>query len=217
MESEQVKILLVDDHEVVRRGVHTLLRRKKNFTVVGEAGTVAEAVQKARDLLPDVIMMDVRLPDGTGVEACREIRAENPNIKIIMLTSYSDDEAVLHSIMAGATGYLLKEIDGNELVAAINKVAIGHSLLDPAVTSRVLNRLRKLGIRAVDEKLLALSAQELKILELIADGKTNKEIADAVHLSDKTVKNYVSNILNKLELHRRAEAAAYLFRRKADS
>ena len=217
MESEQVKILLVDDHEVVRRGVHTLLRRKKNFTVVGEAGTVDEAVQKARDLLPDVIMMDVRLPDGTGVEACREIRAENPNIKIIMLTSYSDDEAVLHSIMAGATGYLLKEIDGNELVAAINKVAIGHSLLDPAVTSRVLNRLRKLGIRAVDEKLLALSAQELKILELIADGKTNKEIADAVHLSDKTVKIYVSNILNKLELHRRAEAAAYLFRRKADS
>lgn len=209
-----VKIMLVDDHEVVRMGLRTLLERREGFSVVAEAASVAEAVSAASQVLPDVIVMDVRLPDGTGIEACREIRSERPETKVIMLTSYADDEAVYGSIMAGASGYLLKQTRGQNLAEAIERVAAGESLLDPGVTDKVLARMRQLASGETDE-LASLSPQERRILGLIAEGKTNKEIADEVFLSDKTVKNYVSSILSKLNLRRRSEAAAFIAGRRA--
>jgi DNA-binding NarL/FixJ family response regulator len=209
-----VKIMLVDDHEVVRMGLRTLLERREGFDIVAEAGSVAEAVAQAHQLQPDVIVMDVRLPDGTGVEACREIRGERPATKVIMLTSYADDEAVYGSIMAGASGYLLKQTRGTNLAEAIERVAAGESLLDPGVTDKVLTRMRQLAAGETDE-LASLSPQERRIIGLIAEGKTNKEIAEEVFLSDKTVKNYVSSILSKLNLRRRSEAAAFIAERRA--
>jgi len=211
-----VKIMLVDDHEVVRMGLRTLLERREGFSVVAEAGDVAEAVAAASQARPDVIVMDVRLPDGTGVEACREIRSDRPETKVIMLTSYADDEAVYGSIMAGASGYLLKQTRGQNLAEAIERVAAGESLLDPGITDKVLARMRQLAAGETDE-LASLSPQERRILGLIAEGKTNKEIADEVFLSDKTVKNYVSSILSKLNLRRRSEAAAFIAGRRAKS
>lgn len=211
---EQARVLLVDDHDVVREGLRALLRRRDELVVAGEADSVASAIEAARATQPDVVIMDVRLPDGTGVQACREIRAERPNTKVIMLTSYADDEAVLASIMAGASGYLLKQTRGQDLLDAIGRVLRGESLLDPVVTSRVLERVRSVGQGKPDE-LSLLSEQERKILDLIAEGKTNKEIAEDVFLSDKTVKNYVSSILSKLDLRRRSEAAAFIARRQA--
>lgn len=213
MAEETVSILIVDDHEVVRMGLRTLLERRPGFTVVGEAGTAQEAVRAARQSQPDVVIMDIRLPEGNGVEACREIREELPDTKVIMLTSYADDEALFGSIMAGASGYLLKQTPGQSLAAAIEKVAKGESLLDPAVTNKVLERMRRLAAGEGDE-LSVLSPQERKILTLISEGKTNKEIAQEVFLSDKTVKNYVSSILNKLNLRRRSEAAAFIAERR---
>jgi len=207
--ADPVKVMLVDDHEVVRMGLRTLLERRKEFDVVGEAGSVAEAVSVAHESKPDVIVMDIRLPDGNGVEATREIRGERPEVKVIMLTSYADDEAIYGSIMAGASGYLLKQTRGQNLAEAISRVASGESLLDPAVTDKVLDRMRSLA-RGEEDELAPLSAQERKILSLIAEGKTNKEIAEDVFLSDKTVKNYVSSILSKLNLRRRSEAAAFM-------
>jgi DNA-binding NarL/FixJ family response regulator len=195
-------------------GLRTLLDRRPGFAVVAEAGTAREAVRAARQCQPDVVIMDIRLPDGNGVEACREIREEQPETKVIMLTSYADDEALFGSIMAGASGYLLKQTRGQSLAEAIEKVAKGESLLDPAVTQRVLERIRRLATGEGD-KLAALSPQERKILALIAEGKTNKEIAQEVFLSDKTVKNYVSSILSKLNLRRRSEAAAFIAERNA--
>jgi DNA-binding NarL/FixJ family response regulator len=212
--ADKVNIMLVDDHEVVRMGVRTLLEKREGFEVVGEAGTAAEAVAVARQAQPDVIVMDIRLPDGTGIEACREIRNERPETSVIMLTSYADDEAIYGSIMAGASGYLLKQTRGQNLADAIERVARGESLLDPAVTNKVLDRMRSLA-RGEGDDLAVLTTQEKKILELIAEGKTNKEIADVIFLSDKTVKNYVSSILSKLSLHRRSEAAAFMAERKA--
>jgi len=207
-----LKILIVDDHDIVRKGLAMLVSRQEDLSVVAEAGTVAEAVEKARESVPDVVVMDIRLPDGSGIEACREIRDENGDIKVLMLTSYSDEEAVLGSIMAGASGYLLKEIRSQEIVDAIRKVGEGQSLLDPTVTASVLDRVR----RGKEEDVLAqLTDQEQKILELIADGQTNREIAGQINLSDKTVKNYVSNILGKLEVSRRSQAAAFLAERRA--
>jgi len=216
--NEKLKILIVDDHDIVRKGLAMLVSRQKDLTVVAEAGTVAEAVEKARETVPDVVVMDIRLPDGTGIEACREIRDENSDVKVLMLTSYSDEEAVMGSIMAGASGYLLKEIRSQEIVDAIRRVGSGQSLLDPSVTASVLERVR----RGKEEDVLAqLTDPEKKILELIADGQTNREIAGQINLSDKTVKNYVSNILGKLEVSRRSQAAAFLAerrgRRKYDS
>jgi two-component system response regulator DevR len=210
----KVSVLLVDDHEVVRMGLRTLLEKRDALSIVGEAGTVAEAVAAARKSRPQVIVMDIRLPDGNGVEACREIRGELPDTKVIMLTSYADDEAVYGSIMAGASGYLLKQTRGQNLAEAIERVARGESLLDPSVTEKVLARMRALASGEGDE-LAALSTQEKKILGLIAEGKTNKEIAEEVFLSDKTVKNYVSSILSKLNLRRRSEAAAFIAERRA--
>ncbi len=214
--SEQIKILLVDDHEVVRMGLRTLLERRDNIDVVGEAGTVEEAVAEAERTEPDVIVMDIRLPDGNGVDACREIRGQRPETKVIMLTSYADDEAIYGSIMAGASGYLLKQTRGQDLASAIERVAAGESLLDPGITEKVLKRMRALAQGESDE-LAALTPQERKIIGLIAEGKTNKEIAEEVFLSDKTVKNYVSSILSKLNLRRRSEAAAFIAERRARS
>lgn len=216
MSESKVSVLLVDDHEVVRMGLRTLLDKREGLKVVAEAGNVAEAVSAASQYRPDVIVMDIRLPDGNGVEACREIRGQLPETRVIMLTSYADDEAVYGSIMAGASGYLLKQTRGQNLAEAIERVARGESLLDPAVTDKVLMRMRALASGEGDE-LGALSSQERNILGLIAQGKTNKEIAEEVFLSDKTVKNYVSSILSKLNLRRRSEAAAFIAERRAKS
>ncbi len=203
-------LLLVDDHEVVRQGLAALLGRRDGFDIVGEAGTVAEAVDAARRFRPDLIVMDVRLPDGSGIEACREIRAELPDTRVVMLTSYPDEDAVLSAIIAGASGYLLKQVRARDLVAALEAVGRGESLLDPAVTGRVLERIRRIATTDQPDALAQLTSQEQKILLLVAEGKTNKEIAADVFLSDKTVKNYVSSILAKLNLERRAQAAAYM-------
>ena len=209
-----LRLLVVDDHEVVREGLVALLSRRPEFQVVAEAGTVAESLAAARRFEPDLVVMDVRLPDGSGIEACREIRAEFPATRIVMLTSYPDEEAVLSAILAGASGYLLKQIRGRDLVTALEAVGRGDSLLDPAVTERVLERVRRIANGDERNELSDLTAQERKILRLVADGKTNKEIAAEVFLSDKTVKNYVSSILSKLNLQRRAQAAAFVARHR---
>ena len=205
-------LLVVDDHEVVRQGLVALLDRRAGFQVVAEAGTAADAVEQARRYRPNLVVMDVRLPDGSGIEACREIRSELPETRVVMLTSYPDEDAVLAAIVAGASGYLLKQVRARDLVAALETVAAGGSLLDPAVTGKVLDRMRR--IATGDDELAVLTQQERKILALVAEGKTNKEIAADVFLSDKTVKNYVSSILAKLNLERRAQAAAYVARMK---
>ena len=205
-----IRLLIVDDHEVVREGLRSLLARHDDLEIVGEAGSSAEAIDVARRCEPDLVMMDVRLPDGSGIEACREIRAQRPGTRVIMLTSYPDEEAVFASIVAGASGYLLKQIRAQSLVEAIRTVHGGASLLDPAVTDKVMQRIRKMGMGATDDLLAQLSEKEQQILTLIAEGKTNKEIAKVVYLSDKTVKNYVSSILSKLNLTRRSAAAAFV-------
>jgi two-component system response regulator DevR len=207
-----LRVLLVDDHEVVRDGVKALLQATDDIIVTGEAGSVREAIDEADRTRPDVVVMDVRLADGSGIEATREIRAKHEKTAVIMLTSFADDEALFASIMAGAAGYVLKQVRGGELVRAIRTVGKGDSLLDPAVTSTVLDRLRKGKHLLTDEKLARLSPQEERILALIADGKTNGAIGEDLGLAEKTVKNYVSSILSKLEVARRAEAAAYLAR-----
>jgi len=220
MSDAVIRVMLVDDHEVVREGLKALFNRRDGMTVVGEAGTVAQSIEVAAAVRPDVVVMDLRLPDGSGIEACREIRSELPNAKVIMLTSYADEEAVMSSILGGASAYLLKQTRGSQLAEAIEGVARGESLLDPAVTLRVLEEVRKSAagnsVNASPEA--QLTENEQKILYLIAEGKTNREIAAEIYLSDKTVKNYVSNILSKLNMKRRSEAAAYIARRsfKAD-
>jgi two-component system response regulator DevR len=211
------RLLVVDDHEVVRQGLVALIDRREGFEVVAEAGTVAEAIDQARRHQPDLVIMDVRLPDGSGIEACREIRAELPATRVVMLTSYPDEEAVLSAIIAGASGYLLKQIRARDLIAALEAVGRGESLLDPAVTEKVLERIRRIasGSQEADE-LSQLTGQERKILMLVAEGMTNKEIAAQIFLSDKTVKNYVSSILAKLNLERRAQAAAFVAKHRLD-
>ena len=208
---------MVDDHEVVRQGLAALLSRRDGFQVVGEAGTVEEALAGVARLKPDLVIMDIRLPDGSGIEACREIRADYPDTRVVMLTSYPDEEAVLSAIVAGASGYLLKQVRARDLVSALETVGRGESLLDPAVTEKVLERVRRIATSAYTDEFAQLTAQERKILLLVAEGKTNKEIAADVFLSDKTVKNYVSSILSKLNLQRRAQAAAYVAKHKPSS
>ncbi len=210
-----LRLLVVDDHEVVRKGLVALLDRRPGFQVVAQAGSVEASIAQARLHRPDIVVMDVRLPDGSGVEACREIRAELPETRVIMLTSFPDDEAVLSAIVAGAAGYLLKQIRARDLVSALEAVGRGESLLDPAVTERVLERVRRIATGQIDDELSALTPQERKILMLVAEGKTNKEIAADVFLSDKTVKNYVSSILSKLNLERRAQAAAFVAKQRS--
>ncbi|TMF88771.1 MAG: response regulator transcription factor [Chloroflexi bacterium] len=210
--NRRLRVMVVDDHEVVRDGVRSLLSASDDFTVVAEAGGVGEAVAAAARTQPDVVVMDVRLRDGSGIEATREIRARWPEIQVLMLTSFADDEALFASIMAGASGYVLKQIRGRELLLAVRTVGNGGSLLDPQVTAGVLQRLRRGKHLFEDERLGRLSGQEERILKLIADGRTNRQIGEELELAEKTVKNYVSNILGKLDVGRRAEAAAYLAR-----
>lgn len=212
---EQLEVLLVDDHEIVRQGLRALLEAEGDIVVVAEADSGTSAVSLASAHRPDVVVMDVRMPGGSGVEACRAIRDERPDAQVIMLTSFSDDEALFNSIMAGAAGFVLKQIRGRDLVDAIRTVGAGKSLLDPDVTKRVLERLRKPKLDERDPKLARLSPQEERILDMIGEGLTNREIAERIHLSDKTVKNYVSTILQKLDVARRAEAASYVARVRA--
>ncbi|NJD04415.1 MAG: response regulator transcription factor [Ruminiclostridium sp.] len=206
--AETIKILIVDDHELVREGLKVVLQRQPHFSLVGEADTPDDAVEKASAIRPDVVIMDIRFPKGSGIEACREIVQNIPNCKVIMLTSYVDDEAVFASIMAGASGYVLKQIGSLELVNAVRLVYQGGSLLDPVLTQKVIARMKNLIQDEQKEGLLTL--QEKKILALIAEGKTNKEIAAAICLGQNTVRNYVSTILDKLGLSNRAQAAAYV-------
>ncbi len=206
VEVSTISAFLLDDHEVVRQGVRALLEASGEITVVGEASTAAEALARIPAVRPDVAVLDVRLPDGNGIEVCREVRS-SIGTNCLMLTSYSDDEALFEAIMAGAAGYVLKQIRGNELLSAVKRVAAGESLLDPAVTGRVLERLRRPS--AEDERLSRLTPQERRILALIADGMTNRQIANELHLAEKTIKNYVSNMLTKLGMERRTEAAVF--------
>jgi two-component system response regulator DevR len=207
-----LRVMLVDDHVVVRSGIRLVLEAAGDIVVCGEAGTVKEAVAIAERALPDVVVMDVQLEDGSGIEATREIRARRPATQVIMLTSHADDEPLVAAIMAGAAGYVLKRIDGGDLVRSVRTVGGGQSLLDPAVTGALLERLRSGRTRVGDEKLARLSPQEQRVLNLVADGRTNRQIGDELHLAEKTIKKYVSSILIKLEVARRAEAAVYLTR-----
>jgi DNA-binding NarL/FixJ family response regulator len=205
-----VRVFLLDDHEVVRRGVRELLETQDDFEIVGEAATAEEGLSRIPPTQPDVAIIDMRLPDGNGVEVCRDVRSRDPRIQCLILTSFADDEALFDAIMAGAAGYLLKQIKGNDLIDAIRRVASGQSLLDPEVTARVLERLRN-GPEE-DERLARLTEQERKILDLIAEGLTNRQIAERIFLAEKTVKNYVSNLLAKLGMERRTEAAVFAAR-----
>ncbi|MFI1394400.1 response regulator [Streptomyces sp. NPDC020681] len=214
-EEGKITVFLVDDHEVVRRGVHELLSVEDDIEVVGEAGTTADALVRIPATRPDVAVLDVRLPDGSGVEVCREIRSVDDSIKCLMLTSYADDEALFDAIMAGASGYVLKAIRGNELLTAVRDVAAGRSLLDPVATARVLERLRD-GNSPKDDKLAGLTEQERRILDLIGEGLTNRVIGERLHLAEKTIKNYVSSLLSKLGMERRSQAAAYVARVQAE-
>jgi DNA-binding NarL/FixJ family response regulator len=207
---EPTRVFLLDDHEVVRRGLREMVDAEADLEVVGEASTAEEALARIPPTHPDVAVLDVRLPDGNGVEVCREVRSRHSEIQCLILTSFADDEALFQAIMAGASGYLLKQIRGPDIVEAIRRVALGQSLLDPSVTSRVLERLRS-GPEE-DERLGTLTEQERRILDLIAEGLTNRQIAQTVHLAEKTVKNYVSNLLAKLGMERRTQAAVYATR-----
>ena len=211
-----LRVMLVDDHDIVRDGIRALLERVDDVVVCAEAATMRQAVDQADRSLPDVIIMDVRLPDGSGIEATREIRTAHPDIKVLMLTSFADDQALFASILAGAAGYVLKQINGEDLLRALRTVAGGDSLLDASVTSTVLERLRSGKHLLRDERLARLSPQEERILQLVADGLTNKQIGDQLGLAEKTVKNYMSSVLSKLRVGRRAEAAAYLARHTID-
>ena len=205
-----LRVFLLDDHEVVRSGLRSLLETSEDMEIVGEASTVEEALTRIPLAHPNVAILDVRLPDGSGIEVCREIRSSFPDIACVMLTSYADDEALFAAIMAGAAGYVLKQIRGNDLLDSIRRAGAGQSLLDPTLTNRVLERLR--GRPEQDPRLASLTGQERKILDLIADGQTNRQIAASLFLAEKTVKNYVSNLLTKLGMERRTQAATYAAR-----
>jgi two-component system, NarL family, response regulator DevR len=202
-----VRVFLLDDHEIVRRGIADLLEAEEHITVVGEAGTAAEALRRIPAAQPDVAVLDARLPDGSGVDVCRDIRSAMPDVRCLILSSYDDSDAIFAAIMAGASGYLLKEIRGRSLVEAIREVAAGKSLLDPAVTERLLTRLRQTA--PADERLASLTERERQILGLITEGLTNREIGERLCLAEKTVKNYVSGLLAKLGMQRRTQAAVY--------
>jgi two-component system response regulator DevR len=205
MTPPKIRVYLLDDHEVVRQGLRTLLEGAGDIEVVGESGSATEATHRIPALKPDVAVLDGRLPDGSGIEVCREVRSVDPSIRALILTSYDDDEALFAAIMAGASGYVLKEIKGSDLVGAVRQVAAGNSLIDPTLTARVLERVRNPA--AVAPEFASLTEQELKILGHIAEGLTNRQVGEQMFLAEKTVKNYVSNILAKLGLERRTQAA----------
>ena len=205
-----MRVFLVDDHEVVRRGVRDLLESAGGIEVVGEAGTAEAARARIPLAGPDVAVLDVRLPDGSGIEVCRDIRSDHPEVRCLMLTSFDDDEALFNAVVAGAAGYVLKDVRGADIVESVRRVGRGESLLDPLATARVIERLRS--PQPGDERLASLSPQERRILELLADGLTNRQIAAEMYLAEKTIKNYVSNLLMKLGMSRRTEAAVYAAR-----
>jgi len=204
---EPIRVFLLDDHEIVRRGIRELLESEGDIVVVGESGSALEAAHRIPALRPDVAVLDGRLPDGSGVDVCRDVRSVDPSIKALILTSYDDDDALFAAIMGGASGYLLKQVRGNDLVDSVRRVAAGQSMLDPAMTTQVLERLRS--GPAQDRELDGLTAQEQKILELIGEGLTNRQIAERLYLAEKTVKNYVSSLLAKLGLSSRTQAAIF--------
>ena len=205
--SRPIRVFLLDDHEVVRRGLRELLEADGDIEIIGESGSAAEARSRIPALHPDVAVLDGRLPDGSGIEVCREVRSVDPSMAVLILTSYDDDDALFSAIMAGAAGYVLKQVRGSDLVENVRRVAAGQSLLDPAVTQQVLDRLRR--GPAEDKALEPLTAQEKRILELIGQGMTNRQIAETIFLAEKTVKNYVSNLLSKLGMERRTQAAVF--------
>ena len=205
--SDPIRVFLLDDHEVVRRGVRDMLETEADITVVGEGSTAAEALARIPAVRPQVAVLDVRLPDGDGVTVCREIRSRMPEVSCLMLTSFADDDALFDAILAGASGYVLKQIRGSDLIGAVRTVASGQSLLDPRTTARVMERLRDQATRK--DPLAGLSEQERRILELIGEGLTNRQIGERMHLAEKTVKNYVSNLLAKLGMERRTQAAVF--------
>jgi DNA-binding NarL/FixJ family response regulator len=211
-----LRIIVVDDHEVVRLGLRALLERHPDFTVVDEAATAKEAVQKTLHLKPDIVVMDIRLPGRSGIEACREIGVQSPETKVIMLTSYAEDEMLFDAISAGACGYVLKQIGSEDLIRALEAVGRGEALLDPAVTQRVFDRVRHAVRKEQEEAFAGLTGQEMRVLAQIAEGKTNREIAEALFLGEGTVRNYVSSVLGKLNLSNRSEAAAYAVKHKLD-
>jgi two-component system response regulator DevR len=211
-----LRILLVDDHEVVRLGVRALIDRQPEMEVVGEAGTVREAVSQAEQLLPDVVVLDVRLPGGDGLEACEKIKSQRPETRVIMLTSFPDDHVLFDAIAAGADGYVLKQIGSDDLIRALERVGRGESLLDPSLTERVFSKMREVRHQERAHAFADLSTREMQILSLIADGKTNPDIGAVLHLSEKTVRNYVSVILGKLNVVSRAQAAAYAARHRVE-
>jgi DNA-binding NarL/FixJ family response regulator len=202
-----IRVFLLDDHELVRTGLRTLLDGESDMEVIGEAGTAAEGLRLIQELEPDVAILDVRLPDGNGIEVCREIQSTTPSIRCLMLTSYSDDDALFSSIMAGASGYVLKEVGSGDLLGDIRRVSQGMSLLDPALTQELMDRLRK--DQEAESRLTVLTPQERRVLELIALGQSNRQIAEQLFLAEATVKNYVSSLLSKLGMRRRTEAAVY--------
>ena len=206
-------VFLVDDHEIVRRGVRELLESTDDISVIGEAGTVVDALFLIPQNLPDILVLDVRLPDGSGIEVCREIRSEHPEVRCLMLTAFEEDDALLNAVLAGADGFVLKKIQGNELVEAVRAIAGGRSLLDATNLDSARGRLRSRGDNA-DARLQYLTPQELRILECLADGLTNRQIADKMFLAEKTVKNYVSSLLSKMGVSRRTEAAVFAARKQ---
>jgi len=212
--TDPIRVFLLDDHEVVRKGVAAMLESEGDIEIVGEAGTVAQAIARIPAAAPHVAVLDVRLPDGDGVSVCREIRSEHPEIACLMLTSFSDEEALFDAVMAGASGYVLKQIHGSDLVGAVRTVAAGQSLLDPRSTAQMLQRLRDRETRK--DPLAALTDQEKQILELIGEGLTNRQIGERMFLAEKTVKNYVSNLFTKLGMSRRTQAAAFVTSLRAD-
>lgn len=214
--TDPIRVLIVDDHPMVRLGLRSLLSHTGGFRVVGEAGSVAEAVQMAAQLTPNVVLMDIRLPDGSGVDACRKIKQENDEISVVMLTSYSDEEAIVGAVMAGASGYLLKQADAERLTQAIRDAASGASTLDPRATGALLSQFRELSAKQAEAELAGLTDRERRMLTLIAEGYTNRAIGEVLHLSEKTVRNHVSQLLRKLGFQRRSQAAAWAGERRLE-
>ena len=211
-----IRVLIVDDHQVVRLGLRSLLGHTSGFRVVGEAATVAESLAMAEQAKPDVVLMDIRLPDGSGVEACREIKKQHPEMRVVMLTSYSDEEAIVGSVMAGANGYLLKQADSDQLTRAIREAAAGESSLDPRAAGTLLTQFRELSAKQAEAELAGLTDRERRMLALIAEGYTNRAIGEVLHLSEKTVRNHVSQLLRKLGFQRRSQAAAWAGQRRLE-